>query len=348
MAEMTSGPESNAQANQAHPTASPSWNPLCCAGTALPPNLLLWAKITGLLLVGMGYLGDLPEPWLPTFGWPYGLPLATKLALQGVMLLAIGLLIFNRWVRACCIAIGLTLFIGMLIDRLFFSNAKTFVALMLLIVGLWNGPLTHTLLRWQYAVMYLGAAVNKLFDPDWRSGRFFTHWMGELNDSAIYLAARSVVAEPGLGRLLSWSTIGIEIVLAFLLLLTKPRYWLLAALLAAGFHGMSVLMADTLFKIYVPTLALGLTVFYAWPGRGELALTAPPESRLVRWLRRTDLDRLIDHRVGESWQLRTPDKTATGWLARLLVIVYLPAFWWVACFSAAFLWMAYLKLRTMV
>lgn len=348
MAQVMTGHDLNIAGTAVPRADRPSWNPLCCEGTALPANLLLWAKIAGMLLIGMGYVGKMPEPWLPLLGFPYGLPAITKEILQGITLAAIGLLLFNRWVRTCCIAIALAQLAGMLLDRLYWSNAQTFVMLMWLLIGLYAGPITHTLIRWQYAVMYLGAGINKLEQKDWHSGQFFNYWMTEVHRSPIFTTVADALPPLVGGKLFSWTAIVVELSLAVLLLVPRKACWLIAIVVIFGFHGMSVIMCDTLFIIYLPTLALGCFTFFVWPRKQEVLITAPAESGLAKWLGRLDWDRLLVIREGKDWQTQSPDGLAPGRLARLRGVIYLPMFWWTLCFGAAFTWSAYLKLRSMI
>lgn len=113
------------------------WNPLKCAGTALPVPLLLAAKLIALALLLTGHVKLLPDPF-----W-----LRVALVVSALALL------FNRWPRASCLALGGTLLFAAAPSKANYGNDKTFCGLMLVMVGALGVPAGFWVRRlWPYAI----------------------------------------------------------------------------------------------------------------------------------------------------------------------------------------------------
>jgi hypothetical protein len=147
--------------------------------------------------------------------------------------------------------------------RLAYANNVLFVTVFLLLIGLYH-PRTGLLpLRVQIAFVYGGAAVNKVFDPDWWNGRFFDTLMGEalLVD---WYRSLSASWRPGwLGSALGAATIAIETAIAAAVLFLRDGR--AGVLLMVGFH--LVMLAATGGRLSVPFLygafAVSAAFFYA-------------------------------------------------------------------------------------
>jgi hypothetical protein len=245
--------------------ASPSWNPLRCDGTPLPPGCLLAAKILALSFFRADHFVSGGPPFLPFLSvldtpaiapW---LPHALAIAFH----VAFALLMFNRMVQRACLAIAVCMIVHIAAHRLAYANNVLFVTVFLLLVGLYH-PRTGLLpLRVQIAFVYGGAAVNKAFDPDWWNGRFFDTLMGEALLVDWY---RSVAASwrPGwLGSALGAATIATEAAIAAAVLFLRDGR--AGVLLMVGFH--LVMLAATDGRLSVPFLygafAVSTAFFYA-------------------------------------------------------------------------------------
>ncbi len=153
----------------------PSLNPLRCDGTELPEPLLLMGKLIVLCILLTSEWRALPDPFLPFLPffdlfhhWPlfrWGL----KIALLG----SAASLLFNRWVRMACTVAGSVFLIGMLASRPYFTNNRMFTGCILFVLGLYQPHHEPWLLRLQIVLVYIGGALNKLLDVNWRNGQFF-------------------------------------------------------------------------------------------------------------------------------------------------------------------------------
>lgn len=154
------------------------WNPFRITGTAMPPNLLLLCKILAVALLATGHVRILPDPFLPFIPGLDGLtdPAIFKGTLQTVVVVAAVALLFNRCVRASTLILGGCVLLAVLSSKAYYGNNKTFVGLALILAGLSDFDRPPYLLRWQLALVYFGAAVNKLLLEDWQNGLFFAYW----------------------------------------------------------------------------------------------------------------------------------------------------------------------------
>ena len=57
-------------------------------------------------------------------------------------------------------------------SKAYYGNNKTFCGLMLVLTGLHAPGTQPRFMRWQLAITYFGAGLNKLLDGDWHSGVF--------------------------------------------------------------------------------------------------------------------------------------------------------------------------------
>ena len=295
----------------------PSWNPLRLSGTALPPNLLLVAKLLVLGMLLRGYVGSLPEPWLPM--WPIfdrlPRPDLYQRATQVIFVLGAVCLLLNRCVRSAAFACGLVFFLAPIASRTMFYYAEFFCACMLMLVGAYQHPLGIVWLRAQYVVMYFGSGLNKLLDPDWRNGHYMDNWLGE---KGLWLRAARTLPEGWYTLLVSWGTIATELGLA--VLFSIPRLFLLGAWTAIVFHTFTLLFAGSDFGIFLVAILAGLPVFARWPGRGEVRVRRHGSSRwsglIERFSRATDFDGL------QRWETtseppRASDGSPTGLLVEI-------------------------------
>ncbi len=124
-------------------------NPLRCAGTPLPANVLLAAKLIVVCALGLGYVGKVPEPFLPllTIFDLVERPDLFRRVLQAVMLVASISLLINIRVRTSSLLVGLVFLLGPLSARTSYTNGKFFCACILLLIGLWTGRHFLGLLR---------------------------------------------------------------------------------------------------------------------------------------------------------------------------------------------------------
>jgi predicted DCC family thiol-disulfide oxidoreductase YuxK len=223
------------------------------------------AKLIALSILLTSEWRALPDPFLPfvpffdlfhstaLFRW------ALKIALLG----SLGCLLFNRWVRTACAVAGSVFLIGMLASRPYFTNNRMFAGCVLFLLGLYQPRQKLPLLRLQIVLVYIGAAVNKLLDVNWRNGQFFQYWAGIYVKEPLYFWAASLLPEKGMALLMSWFTMIIECFLAVGFLLR--RFWTKVIWLGLLFHGASVFLTNRTFGIFICAIPASYLAFAVWP-----------------------------------------------------------------------------------
>ena len=135
------------------------------------------------------------------------------------------------------------------------------------------------LLHWQFGLIYLGAALNKLLDHDWQAGVLMQHLLTVIQPNPIYLALNSWFPGLGVARLLSWLVILLESVLA--VALVWPAWKRVGVWLCYGFHaGMFLFIFGYRFGYFFEAMLVGLICFLDWP-TGKMNLSCQP-FRLAR------------------------------------------------------------------
>lgn len=248
-------------------------------GTDMYPSTLLVAKLLWLVLFFHGTLSVFEVPFLPlmrpldALRWQAG---AITLAMQAMFFLGGVSLLFNFRPRIACVVLGVTILLLLLGNRTTYRNHIFICACAFLIGAAHDRDERPWLLVWQVAVLYVFSGINKLWEPDWRSGQFFDAWLGSSIGWYQWAAARFA---PGVfGAMLAWGTIAFEMTLGIVFLFQRTRA--VAIWLAAGFHiGLFVMLDSATFGFFLHNAMILLLAFVPWDlARAELLV---PE----RWLR---------------------------------------------------------------
>jgi predicted DCC family thiol-disulfide oxidoreductase YuxK len=276
------------------PTIAPrsSFNPLHVRGTALPANVLLMAKLITLCFILTGQVSIMSSHFLPFFPVfnHMGSPITFHYVLQAIFLVAALLLFLNRYVRIACFVLGMAMFVSILSQRELFANNRTFCACALLLSSLCSIDTKPWLLRYQVVIVYFGAALNKLLEPDWRSGQFFVHWFGHVHHPQLWAAVTSIVPEMRLGQMISWSVILVEFVLVIGFMV--PRLYRSAIWLGAAYH--TGLLMHSAFTMFYFAILASYLAFVEWPERAMPVLYDSDCGfcqSVRRWFQRVDLEK---------------------------------------------------------
>ena len=329
-----------------------SWNPLRCDGTALPVPLLLMAKIVAVAFV-LGLDRAMPAPFLPFLA-----PLDAfadsqqfALGLQIVFWASSLLLIFNRWPRASAFVMGCAVLTAVVSSKSYYGNNKLFAASLLLLTGLYHPRTGPWLLRAQVVILYFGAGLNKILDPDWHSGQFFHNWAGARLEQPVYLWANQFFPPLVLGKVMCWSAFVTELGLAAVFLI--PRAWPVAIWISLLFHASLLEFTGTTFNMFFYATEAAVLAFVTWPR--ELIVVFDGDcgicNRIREWMQRVDfagafswqtLQSGIGDRFGipraaveERLHLLADGRIASGFRACKLIILYHPAFYLIVTFLLA-------------
>lgn len=236
---------------------------------ALPRSVRMLAAILLVTMWFRGYANAVP-PGVPLIVVPDFLldedimrPVLKWMVYSGMFLFATTLS-----PRIGCLIAGASLCTQTLLSMENFSNGRIFAGLLLVLIGLYRTPNGMLFLRTQVLLLYLGACLSKVIDPDWWNGRAM-HAVLDFHPSSAWLAN-----EVWLTTLGGWMTILTEgAILA--LLLFRPTRWI-GCLVCLIFHtSMAVVLTED-FSIF----------FYAVAGSTLLFLEFPAMERaqLPSWL----------------------------------------------------------------
>ncbi|MBI3505087.1 MAG: hypothetical protein HY059_09615 [Proteobacteria bacterium] len=199
------------------------------------------------LIIRLEFL-QIHEPFLPFWALfdEVPSPALFRRGLQAVFFLASAGILFNRRLRLSCVALAGALLLSILACRVDYSNNRLFAAALLAMIGLDSGE-GAPFLRWQIALVYAGAALNKALDPDWRSGLFFANFMDAFQIDLLLRAAERLPFG-ALAAAASWGTIALEAGLSALWLTgARPAATIWLVLI---FHTLLTTLAGTTFGVF--------------------------------------------------------------------------------------------------
>ena len=305
---------------------TPSWNPLKCAGTDLPMNLTILVKALAIVLLLTNHVQSMPDPWLPFIPGIDLIPGSLfRRTLQIALVTGSLAIVFNRRVRLASLVVGTTMLLAIVSSKAYYGNNKTFCGLMFFFAGLYEPGGPH-FIRWQLALTYFGAGLNKALDGDWHSGVFFQNWAVNRLRHPWYIALDSVLPPLVLGKIMCWTTIVAELASVPLLLIPQLYFWgnLVNVLFQAGL----LLFTGTTFTLFFYAMSAASLAFVVWPNR-PLQVMYDPTSRMALtakgFLETWDLDGHYDWTSRESdtpVKFQWGEKTYSGFRAlRMLVLL---------------------------
>jgi hypothetical protein len=317
--------------------ARSSWNPLRITGTDLSPQILLMVKLVVIGLFLKNYHLRFPDVFAPFIEWldlfPITTPWYRRIFTVVFTFSGIGLL-FNRAVRKNCLIIGALILIGVLSSKVHYRNAKVFAGVLFFLAGLQERGRSPTLIWWQLAIMYFGAGLNKLLEPDWRSGQYFAYFLTELRPSDIYALFAPMLPGIWTAKLMCWFIIAAE--LGAGVLFVSRRFRPAAVCLGTSVHAGAAILVTGDYGIYLTAVLASYLSCLAWPEKMELAVDEGSRWRPVKaWAERLDGDRLIEWRTPESaggtgFTLSAFGRSGSGWAAFGCLLVWTPAVYFVA------------------
>jgi hypothetical protein len=321
-------------------------------GTVLPPNLLLMAKLITLCYL-LTQWRDFPVVFLPFFGPldALGEPVALKLALQLLFLVAAGALFANRSVRLACLGLALVIVATVLSSRMYFGNNRVYSACLLFLTALYTPGAGIHLVRYQIVLLYLGAGLNKLLDADWRSGQFFETWTATVPH---WSSLRAHLSELPDSRALSWLVIVTELALA--IGFAVPRLFRLAIWLGVAYHTAILIDTSSTFNMFYFAALSSYLAFVNWPSApiqvyddGTSALIGGMRSAV----RRADLEGRIHWSTirppghpsstvsASPIQVSIGNQTLVGWAALTAVWLSIPLTYFAFAAALCAMWLGH-------
>jgi hypothetical protein len=147
-------------------------------------------------------------------------------------------------------------------SKAYYGNNKAFCGLMLLLSGLYK-PGGYPFLRWQLAVTYFGAGLNKLLEADWHSGVFFENWAVNRLHQPWYIALDALLPAMFLARFMCWATIVTELGIIPCILIPSLYEW--AIIFNVLFQAGLLLFDGTTFTVFFYSMTGASLAFVDWP-----------------------------------------------------------------------------------
>jgi hypothetical protein len=243
--------------------SKPSWNPLKCSGTDLPKNLAIMVKTLAIAALVVNHVRILPDPWLPFVPFLDRFPpVLFQKTLQTLFLVSALAIVFNRRIRLFSLIIGSTMLVAVVSSKAYYGNNKTFCGLMFLLAGLYK-PGVPNFFRWQLAITYFGAGLNKLLDPDWQSGIFFENWAVNRLHQPLYMALNSRLPSLVLARFMCWTTVVTELAIVPCLLTRQLNK--VAVFCNVVFQASLCLFEGTTFTLFFYSMTACSLALVKWP-----------------------------------------------------------------------------------
>lgn len=162
--------------------------------------------VTAWLFTGQSLLWPGPSPF-----WSGALALLSTALCLGVL--------FSPFTRACCLSLAALISLELAAHPTWFAHNRLFVAALLLMVSL-SCARFAALPRFQVALVYAVAAIDKLLEPAWRDGRFFESFIAQLARFGLMWAPGGTVGAPNplavwldsAGARPAWMALGLGII----------------------------------------------------------------------------------------------------------------------------------------
>jgi len=298
-------------------------NPLRLEGKPIPPNLVLIGRFIGLTLL---LLRDIPFPrHLPYLELldALGSPGQFRAALLLAAGLGYALLFFGPFIRSGCFLLGSAMLVGLLACRPCQSVAHTYVACLFLVISMSGHATGPWLVRMQVVMLYAGATIHKVLDPDWWNGRYFETLMIARHQHPLYSYAAAQLPPLSLSTLMGVVTILTEAAIAACLL--RRRWYVPGVLLGVFFHSVMVLLMGQTFGPFYAAIMVSYVAFMSWPERLELSPGRfVSASRSKRILAAIDPDRRWTVRESSSFAVMAGDRRYSGLSAVRKMVVASP------------------------
>ncbi len=276
-----------------------STNPLKCAGQSLPIQAVLCAKLL-ILFVAFSKAPGGSHTIAPFLGFfdliPH--PDTVRLVLKLGIACSCFLIFFNQLTKVALLYTGVTCLVIILWSRLNYSNNQVFLALILLLLALHIKGNEFWGVRWTIGLLYFGAGLNKLLTESWQNGTVMEFWLQE--DMKVWWLGpvQALWDSPTLFLIIAWTTILLELLLAFLFLSSR----FLKAGIAVGilFHGgMLIVTGGVISHLFFYLMTACYLLFISWPQQQTITIKGNNQLRI---LKRLDFDKQF------KWELRDGDK----------------------------------------
>lgn len=160
------------------------------------------------------------------------------------------------------LVLGMVVLFSILSSKPQFSNSFLYSGCFLILIGLYR-PGLEWIFRTQLSLLYLGAGLNKLLDPDWQSGQYFEFFFTEVYPHPVYGLVQGFFLPGILAMMLSWTVLLTELLFGIWTLTNRKTKVLF--LLIQVFHlSMLVLTFGELSFLFYFLMAVSSYLLLPW------------------------------------------------------------------------------------
>ncbi|WP_162539249.1 HTTM domain-containing protein [Granulicella sp. WH15] len=296
----------------------------------MPTNLAVMVKVLAIAVLVTNHVRLLPDPWLsfipPIDSLP---PVFFQKTIQVVFVISALAILFNRRIQWASLVIGSTMLLSVVSSKAYYGNNKTFCGLMFFLAGLYK-PGGPPFIRWQLALTYFGAGLNKLLDQDWQTGVFFEFWSVHKLHEQAYLALDALLPRMWLARFMCWFTIVTELGVVPFLLISRIYFW--GVLLNVLFQCGLCLFVGNTFTLFFYGMNAASFAFVTWPS-SPMKATYDPAHRMTAALQKLLEWIDLDHRViwtplpitgAVPLELAAEGRSYSGFRALRMIVLFNP------------------------
>ncbi len=259
----------------------------------LQPNILLMCKMLIILLLFNGFYFKINDPFLPFIRWfdffnEY--PGIFKNTLRFGFIFFCLMLMINIKTKWSSFVLGIIIILTLLASKPVFRNHLFIVGGVLFLVGLSKPKGLPWLIILQISLVYIGASLNKALQIDWWTGIFMHNWLVEAIENPIYIFISSLLPNLWFAKILSWSSIFVELIIGLAILTKKWR--LIGIWMMIIFHFAMFTMLAFRFGHFVQDLFIILIAFLAWPQEKVVVKQYKNSKLLKNLIRFLDWDNL--------------------------------------------------------
>lgn len=249
--------------------------------TSMHPSVLWMSKLLFVLLVLKNFPAKIQDPFLPFLPCLNALQTEQQFFqhILTFLFFVLGIaLLFNFKVRWSSSLLGALVLLVMLSSQVVYSNHNLIVGCGLFLAGLTQKEKPY-LFYWQLAIIYFGAAFNKILDADWWSGAFMDAWMTNMENPFYSLLSNQLAFLP-VAQLMSILAIFTEASLVVLLLI--PKFRRTAIYIIILFHLGLFTFTGFRFGFFIESLFIILIGFRKW--EGNYAAENRPQTRAQKFV----------------------------------------------------------------
>lgn len=225
-------------------------------------NVLLSCKLLILVLVLNGFFGKIQDPYLPHlsfFDVFNQIPGVFETTLKFLFVISSVLLLFNYNTRLMARTLGVVIILSLITVKPNFRNHILICGCAFFLASLHKKEETPYLLFFQLALVYLGAALNKMLQIDWWNGIYMHNWMSNVLDNPAYLSMYKVVGNLSFAKGLSWFSMILEVIIGLFLILKKKRSY--AIFMILFFHLLLFTVTKERFGHFLDSILVILIAF---------------------------------------------------------------------------------------